>query len=317
VTRITSAASTDRDLLALSGSPRAAESQSIAAPSRRTREEHGVSRRHVRGAALVVLAVAASAFGATGAGASSKASVTPPASIASAKQLLFCSDITYPPEEFYQGTTPVGSDIEIGDAIAAQMGVKASFQNTGFDGIIPALQGKKCDAVISGMNDTPARRKQVDFTDYLSVGQSFMVQKGNPEHITSIAGNAGKTVSVEVGTTNADFLIAQSKILVKAGKKPITVKTFPKDTDAANALATGKVDAYFGDAPVVAYYIQKAPSKFGFGGKAVNPIAVGIATRKGDPLTAAVKKAVSNLYANGQMTKILKKWQMSGMAMKR
>jgi polar amino acid transport system substrate-binding protein len=144
-----------------------------------------------------------------------------------------------------------------------------------------------------------------------------MVQKGNPEHITSIAGNAGKTVSVEVGTTNADFLIAQSKILVKAGKKPITVKTFPKDTDAANALATGKVDAYFGDAPVVAYYIQKAPSKFGFGGKAVNPIAVGIATRKGDPLTAAVKKAVSNLYANGQMTKILKKWQMSGMAMKR
>ncbi|HEY1479595.1 MAG TPA: transporter substrate-binding domain-containing protein, partial [Gaiellales bacterium] len=121
------------------------------------------------------MAVAASAFGATGAGASSKASVTPPASIASAKQLLFCSDITYPPEEFYQGTTPVGSDIEIGDAIAAQMGVKASFQNTGFDGIIPALLSKKCDAVISGMNDTPARRKQVDFTDYLSVGQSFMV----------------------------------------------------------------------------------------------------------------------------------------------
>ena len=80
--------------------------------------------------------------------------VTPPSSIASAKQLLFCSDITYPPEEFYNGTTPVGSDIEIGDAIAAQMGVKASFQNTGFDGIIPALLSKKCDAVISGMNDT-------------------------------------------------------------------------------------------------------------------------------------------------------------------
>ncbi len=70
------------------------------------------------------------------------------------------------------------------------MGVKASFQNTGFDGIIPALQGKKCDAVISGMNDTAARRKQVDFTDYLSVGQSFMVKKGNPEKITSIAANA-------------------------------------------------------------------------------------------------------------------------------
>jgi polar amino acid transport system substrate-binding protein len=272
-------------------------------------------KRHLAGGALLALALGAAAFGATGASASS-AKVTPPSSIASAKQLLFCSDVSYPPEEFYKGTTPVGSDIEIGDAIAAQMGVKASFQNTGFDGIIPALLSKKCDAVISGMNDTPARAKQVDFTDYLSVGQSFMVKKGNPEKITSIAGNAGKTVSVEVGTTNADFLVAQSKILVKQGKKPITVKTFPKDTDAANALATGKVDAYFGDAPVVAYYVGKAPTQFEFGGKAVNPVAVGIATRKGDALTAAMKKAVTALYANGTMKKILAKWKMSSTALK-
>jgi polar amino acid transport system substrate-binding protein len=264
-----------------------------------------------------MLTLATAAIGATSAGASARATVAPPASIKSAGSIVFCSDITYPPEEFYKGTTPVGSDIEIGQAIASLMGVKASFQNTGFDGIIPALESKKCDAVISGMNDTPARRKQVDFTDYISVGQSFMVKKGNPEHITSIAANAGKTVSVEVGTTNADFLNAQSKILVKAGKKGITVKTFPKDTDAANALATGKVDAYFGDAPVVAYYIQKAPSQFGFGGKAVNPIPVGIATRKGDALTAAMKKAVAALYSDGKMKSILAKWQMSGMALKR
>jgi polar amino acid transport system substrate-binding protein len=151
----------------------------------------------------------------------------------------------------------------------------------------------------------------------LSVGQSFMVKKGNPQKITSIAANAGKTVSVEVGTTNADYLLAQSKLLVKAGKKPITVKTFPKDTDAANALATGKVDAYFGDAPVVAYYVGKSPSVFAFGGKAVNPIPVGIATRKGDALTAAMKTAVANLYSDGMMGKILAKWKMSSTAMKR
>jgi polar amino acid transport system substrate-binding protein len=273
-------------------------------------------KRHLQRGALVALVLGTAAFGASVSSAAT-AKVTPPSSISSAGKLLFCSDITYPPEEFYEGTKPVGSDIEIGTAIAAQMGVKADFQNTGFDGIIPALQSKKCDAVISGMNDTPARRKQVDFTDYLSVGQSFMVKKGNPEKITSIAANAGKTVSVEVGTTNADYLLAQSKLLVKAGKKAITVKTFPKDTDAANALATGKVDAYFGDAPVVAYYVGKAPSQFAFGGKAVNPIAVGIATRKGDALTAAMKKAVANLYSDGTIKKILAKWKMSSTAMKR
>jgi polar amino acid transport system substrate-binding protein len=285
-------------------------------PLPHTRGEHHMRKRHVRRGALIALALAAAVSGATVANAATS-KVTPPSSISSAGTLLFCSDITYPPEEFYEGTKPVGSDIEIGTALAAQMGVKADFQNTGFDGIIPALEGKKCDAVISGMNDTADRRKKVDFTDYLSVGQSFMVKKGNPEKITSIAGNAGKTVSVEVGTTNASFLVAQSKLLVKAGKKSITVKTFPKDTDAANALATGKVDAYFGDAPVVAYYVGKSPSQFAFGGKAVNPIAVGIATRKGDALTAAMKKAVANLYADGTMTKILAKWKMSTTAMKR
>ena len=56
---------------------------------------------------------------------------------------------------------------------------------------------------------------------------------------------------------------------------------------------------------------------FTFGGKAVNPIAVGIATRKGDALTAAMKKAVANIYSNGSMAKILAKWKMSAMALKR
>jgi polar amino acid transport system substrate-binding protein len=241
--------------------------------------------------------------------------VAAPDAIAKAGTLLFCSDITYPPEEFYDGTTPVGSDIEIGTEIATRMGVKADFVNTGFDGIIPALIGKKCDAIISGMNDTDERKKQVDFVDYLSVGQSFMVQKGNPAGIKSIDDIAGKTVSVEVGTSNADFLTAKSDEFTKAGKKAITIQTFPKDTDAATALRTGKVDAYFGDAPVVAYYVKQTPDAFAFGGDAINPISVGIAIRQGDPLKAVVQTIVDSMYKDGAMAKILAKWEMSSTAL--
>jgi polar amino acid transport system substrate-binding protein len=256
----------------------------------------------------------------TAAGASDTAGVTAatvaaPDAIAKAGTLLFCSDITYPPEEFYDGTTPVGSDIEIGTEIAKRMGVKADFVNTGFDGIIPALVGKKCDAIISGMNDTDERKKQVDFVDYLSVGQSFMVQKGNPAGIKSIDDITGKTVSVEVGTSNADFLTAKSDEFTKAGKKGITVQTFPKDTDAATALRTGKVDAYFGDAPVVAYYVKQTPDAFAFGGDAINPISVGIAIRQGDALKAVVQTVVDSMYKDGAMAKILAKWEMSSTAL--
>lgn len=244
-----------------------------------------------------------------------KASIPAPGSIQSAGTLTFCSDITYPPEESYKvgTTTPEGSDIDIGNYIAQKMGVKARFDNTGFDGIIAALLAKKCDAIISGMNDTPVRRKQVAFVDYLKVGQSFMVQSGNPQHITSIATLAGKTASVETGTTNKDYLDAQSKQLKAQGKKGIKVVPFPKDTDAANALKTGKVDAYFGDAPVVAYYIEKDPSSFAIGGTPVNPIPIGIAILKSDTqLQSAIKQAVVAMYADGTMDQILTKWKLAG-----
>src|SRR5207247_2531968 len=171
------------------------------------------SRLTVLAGALVVLVplIAAGCGGSskksaatTAATTTSASSIQAPASVKSAGKLVFCSDITYPPEESYKAgtTTPEGSDIDIGTYIAGKMGVKARFDNTGFDGIIAALLAKKCDAIISGMNDTPERRKQVAFVDYLKVGQSFMVKSGNPENITGIPSLAGNAASVETGTTN-------------------------------------------------------------------------------------------------------------------
>jgi ABC-type amino acid transport substrate-binding protein len=126
-------------------------------------------------ATMLVMAVAAAA------------AVKPPPSIASAGKIVCCTDATYPPEEYFKGSNIVGSDIDIGAGVAKLMGVKAQFKNTTFDSIIPALLVKKCDAIIAGMNDTAKRRKQVDFVDYLNVGQAVTVKKGNPEHFTTLA----------------------------------------------------------------------------------------------------------------------------------
>jgi polar amino acid transport system substrate-binding protein len=84
---------------------------------------------------VVIAVLTAGALGV----AAAAAAVTPPPNIKSAGKIVFCSDITYPPEESYQGTKAVGSDIDIGTGIAAQMGVKATFKNTTFDSIIAAL----------------------------------------------------------------------------------------------------------------------------------------------------------------------------------
>jgi polar amino acid transport system substrate-binding protein len=293
-----------------------------------------LTRNHLLGILLTLVALAFLAAGCGGGdeekGATTTATTTTtgsgqiaaPANIKSAGKLVFCSDITYPPEEFYKKgtTTPQGSDIEIGQDIARRMGVTARFDNTGFEAIIAALLAKKCDLIISGMNDTAERRKQVDFVDYITVGQSYMIRKGNPEKIAGVSDLAGKKASVEVGTTNKDYLDLQSKKLKSQGKAGIDVVTFPKDTDAANALKTGRVDAYFGDTPVVLYYIEQDPSSFEITKEPeiVNPFPVGMAVRKQDAeLKAAVSKAVDAMYADGAMKKILAKWKLSAAALKK
>src|SRR5438105_818206 len=252
---------------------------------------------------------------AAGCGSSSKNTLQ---QIKSAHKLIFCSDITYPPEESYKGTTAVGSDIDIGKEIAKRIGDgTATFDNTTFGSIITALQTKKCDAIISGMNDTASRRKQVSFVDYISVGQSFMVKAGNPLHISTVKDLAGKAAGVESATTNATFLKDQSSKLKATGKSGISVVTYPKDSDAALALKTGKIDAYFADAPVVALYVSKDPSSFTFGGQVVNALPVGIAIRKKDTsLRDAIKKAVDAMYSDGTMKTILARWKMTSTALK-
>jgi polar amino acid transport system substrate-binding protein len=261
-------------------------------------------------AALAATLAACGGGGGGGGGNSTSASTSGNSAVPN--PIVFCSDVTYPPEESYPtpGGDAVGSDIDIANDVAKLLGSTAQIKNTGFDGIIGALNAKKCDAIISGMNDTAERRKQVDFVDYLSVGQSFMVKKGNPNKITSLASAAGHTVSVEAGTTDRDFLAEQSGKLVKAGKSAIQIKTYPKDTDAAAALKAGRVDAYFGDSPVVVYYVSKDKT-FEVGGSPIAPIPIGIAIRKNSPLEPKIKSAIAKLYANGTMKKIVDKWGMT------
>jgi polar amino acid transport system substrate-binding protein len=244
------------------------------------------------------------------------AAVTPPPSVKAAGQLVFCTDPTYPPEESLQGSKPVGSDIDIGNALARTMGVTATFRNVGFDGIIAALLAKKCDAIISGMTDNAQRRHQVAFADYLDVGMSLMVRHGNPRHVTGLASLSGLSVAAQVGTIEKDALTAENRTLAKRHRKEITIRLFNKDTDAAAALLTGKVDAYFADDPPVGYYVKRSRGKVEVAASRIQSAPIGIATRKGDVLGRAMRKAIASLYATGTMRSLLAKWGLSGFALR-
>lgn len=229
--------------------------------------------------------------------------------------IVYCVDTTYPPAESIVNGKAAGYDIDIANAVAKQLGSTAQIKTTGFDVIIGALKAKKCDAIISSMTITPERAKVIDFTPYVNVGAMLMVKKGNPDNISTLASLSGKSAAVESSTTELAGLQAENKILQKQGKPLITIKSYPADTSAAQAIIHGHVSAYFADAPPVLYYIRTTGDQFETAGQQLETAPEGIGTRMGDPLRRKIAAAVAALYHSGQMKTILAKWQASQFAL--
>lgn len=242
----------------------------------------------------------------------------------SADQLLFpdklviCSDIPYPPQEYFDDNgNPIGSDIEIGQEIAKRIGLTAQVQNSVFDTIIAALQGGKCDVIISAQNITPDRVKQVDMIPFFQAGQAFVVAKGNPKNIKTTDDICGKTIGAETGTTEADYINGTgdysgqglSAGCTAKGEGAITLKTFGKDSDALLALQSGQVDAYFADSPVAGYYTVQKPDLFELSGVTLDVALEGISVLPDHKaLEQAVQAALVSMINDGTYTSILTKY---------
>jgi polar amino acid transport system substrate-binding protein len=251
--------------------------------------------------------------------AGSPAAQIPDGQLILAGNLFICSDIPYPPQEFFdpQGT-PTGSDIDLGTEIATRLGLTAHIENTVFSTIIPALTGGKCDIIISAQNINADRLTQVDMIPYFQAGQAFLVQKGNPAAINKPEDICGKKVAAETGTTEVDNLGGTGDfkktgfptICKKAGKPNPTAKPYDKDPDALNALQAGTVDAYFGDLPPVVNYATQHPDQFEV--SPIPPLAPaieGISVAKTNTgLRDAVKATLIAMIGDGTYMTILKKY---------
>jgi polar amino acid transport system substrate-binding protein len=245
----------------------------------------------------------------------------PEAQLVTATRLTVCSDIPYPPLEFFDAQgNPTGSDIDIATEIANRLGLKVAIENTVFDTIIAALQGSKCDIIISDQNITTDRVKQVDMIPYFQAGQAFVVAKGNPAGLNTTLDLCGKKVAAETGTTEVDYLDGTgdykggkglTQACTTAGKPAIVTTPFEKDSDAALALQAGQVDAYFADFPVAANYAVTKPDVFALSPiPQLAPALAGISVQNTGhaELEKAVQTALVSMIDDGTYLTILKKY---------
>ncbi len=225
------------------------------------------------------------------------------------------SDIAYAPMEFFEEgtTTPKGMDIDLANALAEELGVTTEFINTGFDGIIGALNAERFDVLISSMTVTDERSKEIDFVEYFSAGTDILVAKGNPKNIQSIEDLSGLTVGVQLATIQVDQLAAANEDLKAAGKPEIDVLTFDQNPLAVEQLRTGRADAVIADAPVVANDALLSDGDLEAVGLAIEAAPYGFGLRKeSTELKAAVEDALQAVIDSGKYAEILETWSLSG-----
>jgi len=225
------------------------------------------------------------------------------------------SDIAYAPIEFYEEGTqnPVGLDIDIAKALAKELGVKVEFMNTGFDGLIGALQAKRFDIIMSSMTVTEKRQQEIDFIPYFTAGTGILVQAGNPKNIQSLADLCGKNVAVQLGTIQVDQLDAQNE---QCAQK-ISITTFDQNPLAVEQLRLGRADAVTADYPVAANDARLSQGALEVVGTQFEAAPYGIGLRKDSTaLNAALTKALQAIMDNGEYDKILADWNLEAGSIK-
>jgi polar amino acid transport system substrate-binding protein len=227
------------------------------------------------------------------------------ARVKAAGKLVFATDDTYPPMEFRENNKLQGFDVDLADAVAKKLGVTAVFEPTAWDGLIPGLQNKKYDAIISSMNVTSDRLEKVNMVEYVKLAQVFVVNKGSAP-VTKIEDLADKVVAVQIGTTSEE-LAKDAKDNKKIGIKKIT--SFDSFADTFVEVQKKRAQVIIIDEPVGKYYAAKRPDLFEVTGNATAPDPVGIAIRKEDKeLNDAIAQAIADLKKDGAFAEISKKW---------
>ena len=226
-----------------------------------------------------------------------------------ADKLVIGTDSTYPPFEYLDaGGQFLGFDMDIGRALCAQMKVECTFVSQEWDGIIPALQAKKFDMILSSMSITDERLKKMDFSiPYrVSIGR-FVGAKDKQLKLFDSDGKPipenfdGLTIGVERSTTYSKW--------IEAKLPGAQIQLYDSGQAMLLDLRSGRVDVAITN-PMKAYleFLSKDEGKtFDFVSPPIDEKAyfgtgVGIGIRKGqDELVHKVDAALKTLIDNGSL----------------
>jgi polar amino acid transport system substrate-binding protein len=231
-----------------------------------------------------------------------------PDAIKSAGKITIGTDSTYAPSEFLapDGKTVQGFDVDLFNAVAGKLGLATQWQSASFDSIIPGVSTGKYNIGVSSFTINPDRLKEATMVSYFSAGTQWAAKKGasiDPDNA------CGKKIAVQTATVQVDDVTARSKKCTDAGQPKITIEQYQAQSDATNAVVTGKDDAMLADSPVCAYAVKQTNGQLVLVGDIYDSAPYGYVLPKDQTDFAdAIAQALTAVISDGTYKTILAKW---------
>ncbi len=191
----------------------------------------------------------------------------------------------------------IGYEIELIDALCAQMKADCDVISQDWDGLIPGLNAQKFDAIMAGISITPERKEVLEFSDpYFHSSIILIGKKGDNFGIDALK---GQPIASQRATVAAQYLQDQHA--------EADIKLYDTQDNAYLDMTSGRVRAMMSD-KVTGIDWLKTPAGQDYEVKGqeitTNDDAMGIGFRKGDPLVAKFNKALAELKDNGTYDQI-------------
>lgn len=208
---------------------------------------------------------------------------------------------TYPPFNFKENGKLQGFEVELADALAKKLGVKAEYTTSEWSAILAGLQAGKYDVVINQVGITEKRKETFDFSEpYTISSPQLIIRKDEKRDFKTLADLKGKKLGLGQGTNFADVAKAVGGI---------DIRTYPGSTEYLQDLALGRIDAALNDSLLIPYIVKKTKLPLKPGAPVGELEKSGIPFVKGNPqFKAAIDKALADIQADGSFAKISNKW---------
>ncbi|WP_408585128.1 ABC transporter substrate-binding protein [Paraburkholderia tropica] len=228
--------------------------------------------------------------------------------------LAIGTDLTYPPYDYMDGSTPAGFDPAFMAKLASHMQLQPRYADTRFANLIVGVDASRFDVIASALYVTPQRARQIDFVPYLKTGGSLLALSGSGFAPKTPEDLCGKRVSSIKGASWVPKLNDVSvRVCVPAGRGAIDVREFDTSPEATQAVLSHAVDVQFEDAAVAKTAVDKLNGRVAITSVApIYPVVLGLGVKKGNgPLLSALNSALSAMRQSGEYAALLKQYNVA------